>query len=113
MQTHIEKQSFTSELAELEAREAIIAESLQGLDTSQQQQLIGEELLWIRDKKLYRAAGFKSFRAYLDNRHNRMSRPRAYQLINFAKRRQACSLTGEPVPATKGNRAHYIRNLAN
>ncbi len=90
--------SRPSLLAELESREATIAKNLQGLDTSTKQQAIGEELILISDRKLYKAAGFKSFKDYLETRRNKISRPRAYQLINFARRKRACIIAGASIP---------------
>jgi hypothetical protein len=93
--------SFTSELAELQAREARIAANLLALDGSPQQATISEELLAIQTKKLYRAAGLKSFQAYLGTRRTGLSRSRAYQLIDFAKAREKAELEGRAPPANE------------
>jgi hypothetical protein len=104
--------SFESQLNELQAREAEIAK-LKGLDTGAQKAAIGEELLVIQEKTLYRAAGFKCFKGYLDARRNHMSRSRAYQLINAAKHRRDCLATGAPMPANErqARRILKLRNL--
>ena len=93
--------SYPSALAELEAREASIARNLKGLDNSAQQEAIGLELIVIRDRKLYREAGIKSFEGYLDTRRNSMSRSRAYQLIRFAQETRRPTLAGQPVPTNE------------
>jgi hypothetical protein len=91
---------LVSAVAELEAREATIAASLKQLqgDTGQHQQAIGDELILIRDKELYKAAGIKSFKAYLEKRRNPISRPRAYQLIDFAEQKRRAAVAGQPGP---------------
>ena len=96
-----EDQSGSNPLAELAAREAIIAENLQGLDTSTKQQAIGEELILISKGKLYKAVGFKSFKDYLEARRNPISRQRAYQLMNFVRRKRACIVADIPIPANE------------
>jgi hypothetical protein len=85
----------------LEAREASIAKNLDGLDSSAKQESIGEELIVIQEKRLYRAAGIKSFKGYLDTRRNPISRSRAYQLIRFAKEKRGAALAGKPIPANE------------
>ena len=85
-------------LAELEAREATIAKNVEGMDTSAQQQAIGEELLMIRDRQLYKAAGITSFTKYLASHRNRTTRGRAYQLMSFAQKREASRAAGRPPP---------------
>jgi hypothetical protein len=92
---------FASQLSELEAREAEIAKNLKGLDSSAKTAAIGEDLLVIQEKKLYRAAGYSSIKGYLDAGRNQMSRSRAYQLINHAKHRRDCLATGAPMPANE------------
>ncbi len=94
-------ESLATQIRELEAREAEIAKNLKGPDTSAGDAAIGEDLLVIQKKKLYRAAGFKSYKAYLDARRNGMSLSRAYQLMNLAKHRRACLATGAPIPANE------------
>src|ERR1035437_6864127 len=90
-----------SQLRELEAREAEIAKNFKDLDSSAKKAAIGEELLFIQEKKLYRAAGFKSLKRYLDSGRNGTTRSRAYQLIDFAKCRRDCLATGAPMPANE------------
>jgi len=93
--------SFASQLSELEAREAEITKNLKSLDTGAKTAAIGEELLVIQEKRLYQAAGLKSFKRYLDSGRNGMSRSRAYQLINLAKYRRTCLAKGAPLPASE------------
>lgn len=88
-------------LAELQAREATISKHLESLDNGAEQVAIGEEFLLIRQQRLYRAAGFKSFAAYVSNRRTPVSRSRAYQLMRFAIYRRKADLTGAVVPANE------------
>ena len=92
---------FANPLVELEAREARIARNLQSLDTGAQQEAIGEELRVIQERRLYQAAGIKSFQGYLDTRRNPISRGRAYQLMKFFDARRRAALAGSPMPANE------------
>ena len=58
-------------------------------------------MLIIQEKKLYREVGIKSFDTYLKTRRNKISRARAYQLINFIKHKGQCGDSGTAVPANE------------
>jgi hypothetical protein len=93
--------SCANPLAELESREGRITKNLEGLDTSSKIMAIGEELTIIKEKKLYHAAGIRSFKRYLDTRRTPISRARGYQLIAFTKKRHIAALSGQPIPTTE------------
>jgi hypothetical protein len=88
-------------VAELEAREAVIAAEFSKLDTRASQEIIAEELFLIHTKKLYKAAGIKSLEAYLRTRRTQICRARAYQLIAFAKAKHRAATAGVPPPANE------------
>jgi hypothetical protein len=93
--------AFPNPLAELQEREASITRSIQSTAPADQLAAIGEQLIIIRDKSLYRLTGARSFKEYLDKRRTPISRARAYQLMHFAAARRSAQLENRPMPANE------------
>lgn len=83
-----------STLATLPACEAVIE---RGLHTFVE---VGNALMSIRDRRLYKESGFKSFEIYCRERWG-MSRPRAHQLVGAAEVMTNLSTIVDRTPATE------------